>query len=178
MAEWVEYGSRCYYRPDREFSNGPRLLIREITGETLVCAYSDAEHMPNKAVIVFRSDEVDLKYVLGLLNSRLVGRYVSETTEKGTQRLFPRISLRSFRNLPMPVIDLSRSPDRARHDKMVSLVDKMLALVPKLRAAKSEQERKTLQNAVDATDRQIDELVYELYGLTKDEIALVERESK
>jgi hypothetical protein len=157
MAEWVEYGSRCYYRPDREFSNGPRL---------------------NKAVIVFRSDEVDLKYVLGLLNSRLVGRYVSETTEKGTQRLFPRISLRSFRNLPMPVIDLSRSPDRARHDKMVSLVDKMLALVPKLRAAKSEQERKTLQNAVDATDRQIDELVYELYGLTKDEIALVERESK
>lgn len=39
----------------------------------------------------------------------------------------------------------------------------MLALTPKLRAAKSEQERRTLQNAVTATDRQIDALVYELY---------------
>jgi Xaa-Pro aminopeptidase len=57
---------------------------------------------------------------------------------------------------------------------MVELVDKMLALVPKLRAAKSEAERATLQNAVTATDRQIDALVYELYGLTPEEIALVE----
>ena len=50
----------------------------------------------------------------------------------------------------------------------------MLALEPKLRAAKSESEKWTLQNAVDATDREIDQLVYELYGLTKEEIALVE----
>jgi len=57
---------------------------------------------------------------------------------------------------------------------MVELVDKMLALVPKLRVAKDERERAALQNAVDATDRQIDQLVYELYGLTPAEIALVE----
>lgn len=44
----------------------------------------------------------------------------------------------------------------------------------KLRAATVESEKATLQNAVTATDRQIDELVYELYGLTPEEIALVE----
>ena len=64
--------------------------------------------------------------------------------------------------------------DCTRHDKLVALVDKMLALAPKLRAEKNESKRKTLQNAVDATDRQIDRLVYELYGLTEEEIALVE----
>ncbi|MEI8242073.1 MAG: hypothetical protein WCI17_02280 [bacterium] len=53
-------------------------------------------------------------------------------------------------------------------------MDKMLALTPKLRGAKAEGERRTLQNAVTATDRQIDALVYELYGLTPEEIALVE----
>ncbi|MGD0261087.1 MAG: hypothetical protein ABSD29_14835 [Verrucomicrobiota bacterium] len=52
--------------------------------------------------------------------------------------------------------------------------DKMLALTPKLRAAKTDAERQTLQNAVTATDQQIDALVYELYGLTPQEIALVE----
>jgi hypothetical protein len=44
----------------------------------------------------------------------------------------------------------------------------------KLRAATSESEKAVLQNAVTATDQQIDALVYELYGLTDDEIKLVE----
>ena len=52
----------------------------------------------------------------------------------------------------------------------------MKALTPKLRAAKSEAERATLQNAVTATDGQIDEAVYALYALTPEEIALVEGE--
>ena len=51
---------------------------------------------------------------------------------------------------------------------------KMLALMPGLRVATSEREKSTLQNTVSATDRQIDELVYELCGLTPEEIALVE----
>jgi len=53
-------------------------------------------------------------------------------------------------------------------------VDKMLALMPKLRAAPSDSEKATLQNAVTATDQQIDQLVFELYALTPEEIALVE----
>jgi len=64
--------------------------------------------------------------------------------------------------------------DRARHDRLVGLADKMLALVPKLRAATPGAERATLQNAVTATDQQIDALVYDLYGLTAEEIKLVE----
>ncbi len=62
----------------------------------------------------------------------------------------------------------------AIRQRLVALVDKMLALTPELRAAKSDAERATLQNPVTATDQQIDALVYELYGLTADEIRLVE----
>ncbi|MGA2853557.1 MAG: hypothetical protein ABSE90_05455 [Verrucomicrobiota bacterium] len=43
-----------------------------------------------------------------------------------------------------------------------------------MRAATAESEKAVLQNAVTATDQEIDKLVYELYGLTKEEIALVE----
>ena len=46
--------------------------------------------------------------------------------------------------------------------------------MPKLRAATAEAEKAVLQNAVTATDQQIDQLVYELYELTPDEIALAE----
>lgn len=50
-----------------------------------------------------------------------------------------------------------------------------MALVPKLRTAASEKERAVLQNAVASTDRKIDELTYQLYELTPEEIALVEK---
>jgi hypothetical protein len=72
------------------------------------------------------------------------------------------------------VIDFSKAADKSRHDKLVLLVDKLLGLMPKLRAATVESEKAVLQNAVTATDQQIDQLVYELYGLTPDEIKLVE----
>ena len=51
----------------------------------------------------------------------------------------------------------------------------MLSLVPKLNTVKSKIEQNTLQNAITATDRQIDELVDKLYGLTREEIELVEK---
>ena len=57
---------------------------------------------------------------------------------------------------------------------MVSLVDKMLLLMPKLRTATTEREKSALLNAVTATNRQIDVLVYELYDLTPEDIVLVE----
>jgi Xaa-Pro aminopeptidase len=117
------------------------------------------------------------EFVLGLLNAKLLFwclRQASNSFRGG----WITCTKQYFGELPIVSLDFSSPADRARHDKMVALVDKMLVLVPKLRAAKSEQERKTLQNAVDATDRQIDALVYELYGLTPEEIALVERESK
>ena len=51
---------------------------------------------------------------------------------------------------------------------------KMLASTPKLRAATADAERQTLQNAITATDEQIDALAYDLYGLTEAEIKLLE----
>lgn len=57
---------------------------------------------------------------------------------------------------------------------MFSLVDQMLSLNKQLPAAKTDHEKTALQRQIDATDRQIDQLVYELYGLTEEEIKIVE----
>jgi hypothetical protein len=58
--------------------------------------------------------------------------------------------------------------------RLDALVDKRLALTPALWAAKADAEKTALQNALTKTDREIDQLVYQLYGLTPGEIALVE----
>jgi hypothetical protein len=87
---------------------------------------------------------------------------------------FPRLSVGDVKRLPIIAVDVKNRADKVRYDKLVALVDKMLALTPKLRGATSESEKAALQNAVTTTDSEIDRLVYELYGLTADEIKIVE----
>jgi hypothetical protein len=50
----------------------------------------------------------------------------------------------------------------------------MLSLHKRLQAARTEQDKTLLQRQIAATDKEIDRLVYDLYGLTTDEIKLVE----
>jgi len=57
---------------------------------------------------------------------------------------------------------------------MVALVMQMMDLNKKLQEARLEQEKTMLTRQIEATDGAIDKLVYELYGLTEEEIAIVE----
>jgi hypothetical protein len=57
---------------------------------------------------------------------------------------------------------------------MVELVNRMLALHEQRQAARTGLDQRILTNPIEATDRQIDRLVYELYGLTDDEVRIVE----
>ena len=78
--------------------------------------------------------------------------------------------------LPIRTIDFNNKEEKEMHDQMVSLVDKMLDLNEKLKKAKTPHDRELIERQIKATDSQIDKLVYELYGLTEDEIRLVEGE--
>ena len=62
----------------------------------------------------------------------------------------------------------------ARHDRRVALVDQMLELHQRLAAAASEHDRALYQRQSEATDQEIDRLVYNLYGLSDDEIKIIE----
>jgi hypothetical protein len=64
--------------------------------------------------------------------------------------------------------------DNARHDCMVALVMQTLDLKKRLQDANLEHEKTLLSRQVEATDAAIDALVYELYGLTVEEIKLVD----
>jgi hypothetical protein len=79
-----------------------------------------------------------------------------------------------FKEFPIRTINFSDPADVQRHAHMVALVERMLNLHRELAAAQTPGEKARLQRQVDATDAQIDALVYELYGLTDEEIKLVE----
>lgn len=58
------------------------------------------------------------------------------------------------------------------------MVDRILELNKKLAETKTGHEKTLLQRQIDATDRQIDRLVYELYDLTEEDIKIVEAASR
>jgi hypothetical protein len=60
---------------------------------------------------------------------------------------------------------------------MLDLAESMLTLHQRLAAAKSIAQKDVIQRQIDAADAEIDRLVYDLYGLTTEEIALVEEET-
>jgi hypothetical protein len=79
-----------------------------------------------------------------------------------------------LRRIPIRTINFSDPADKQRHDQMVALVERMLALHRQRAAARTPTEQTMLDRQIAATDAQIDRLVYALYGLTEAEIALVD----
>jgi len=100
-----------------------------------------------------------------------------QTFLKSTKRTFSEIQARQVGQLPLRTVNFDDPADVTRHDKMVALVDRMLELHKKLAAATIPADKTLYQRQIEATDRQIDALVYELYGLTEEEIAIVEGHS-
>ena len=109
-----------------------------------------------------------------MLNSRLVRFLYQESVHESRQKAFPQVKVRSLRDLPIHPVAPSNPRSKRQHDRMVELVDAMLALHDRLTAARAEHERTMVRRRIEATDREIDELVYELYRLTDEEIKIVD----
>ncbi len=114
-----------------------------------------------------------MKYITGLLNSKIISFIYPYMSNKLVSRSFPRLSVGDLRRIPIRIIDFADPADVARHDQTVELVDKMLDL-HKQRPNLEGIRRDTVQAQIERTDAAIDALVYELYDLTAPEIAIVE----
>ncbi|GAB5493030.1 MAG: Eco57I restriction-modification methylase domain-containing protein [Phototrophicaceae bacterium] len=120
------------------------------------------------------SGNYTFEFVLGVLNSRLLDWFLHQisTTMRGGWYSYES---RYIEKLPIRTIDFDNPDDKAQHDKMVTLVQSMLDLHKQLPEL-SGQAKKVVQQQIAKTDNDIDTLVYQLYDLTPEEIAIVEGE--
>ncbi|MBW1907913.1 MAG: N-6 DNA methylase [Deltaproteobacteria bacterium] len=165
------------FKPYRYF-NGPRLLLREMISRQfqLQAVYTDEDFITNKSMqsLLLTEESYSIFYPLGIINSKLLSWYFLAIHSVGRRDDFPKIVLKQTRELPFRTIDFNDKTEKARHDQMIDLVEQMLTLHKKLAEAKIPQAKTVVQRQIETTDRQIDKLVYELYGLTQEEIELVE----
>lgn len=126
-----------------------------------------------KVIILKDTIDESTEYVLGVLNSSLL-TYLHRLVAPPKGNNYFEVKTRIVGRLPIRRIDFSKSSDKRAHDQTVKLVDQMLILNKSLPGARTPQEKTSLERQIASTDKQIDALVYELYGLTSDEMEVVE----
>lgn len=161
-------------RPAINFSVSEKILMRQ-TGDSLIATLDTNCYLclNNLHVIIPRANNYKIRYLLGLLNSKLLNWYY-HTLNPEVGEALAEVKKSNVEVIPIAPIDFSNLADKERHDRTVQLVEQMLTLNKQLQEAKTGHEQTIIQRQIDATDRQIDKLVYELYGLTPEEIAIVE----
>lgn len=169
---WMSWGPWLSQPRELTIFQRPRILIREITAKPprrIFAAYAEGHFLSNKSVITILhpdDDTVSLKALLGIINSRVISFFYQGRAVKGARKLFPKIVINNLREFPVP----TKLVDKP----LVAQVERMLKLHADFAAAKSPDAQTHLARDIAATDRAIDQLVYQLYGLTPEEIALVE----
>lgn len=178
--KYINYGPWLGAPREQRFFTNPRIIIRQIISGTpprIYAGYSDKElyHTQIAFVILPREKNTHLVfYFLALLNSHLLTWYHRHRYLDPEKYTFQKILIQDAKQFPIPAVDMKNSADKAQHDKMVSLVEQMLAAKKQLAGAQSDKDKDFYENKCAALDRQIDALVYELYSLTEDEIKIVE----
>ncbi|MFH1826317.1 MAG: TaqI-like C-terminal specificity domain-containing protein [bacterium] len=179
-------GEYVWYRPDlmkekvgslphsSGFFGVPEKLITQRVNSSmqLLVAYDNNQNYFLDTTNVSRYASWDkihsIKYLCGIMNSKLINYWYCNKYK------MPTIGLYELHVIPIKKIDFSDIKLKRMHNGLEALVDQMLETQKKYHSAKSESDKKHYQQKIEILDKQIDELVYELYGLTKKEIRVVE----
>ena len=114
-----------------------------------------------------------LDLLLGIFNSKLAN-YLLLVNPFSKKDTFPQIRLHWLKEFP--IIIIKDSDENLIHLSLLiqSLVNKIIEIKISFKKSKTPTERTAIERQIQATDAQIDQLVYQLYGLTEQEIKIVE----
>jgi hypothetical protein len=170
--QWLKYGTNLAAPRKAALFDGERILVRQIPSKLPyaingVIVYGNELNDIN-SMIIRQANDCDLRYILGIINSKLLSYWFNITFDKFQRGIFPQFKVNELEQFPIV------NAGKIEQEKLVSLVDTMLKLKRQEQEAKTPQEKTIYERRIAGLDSQIDALVYKLYGLSPDEIKIVE----
>ncbi|MEE0266390.1 MAG: TaqI-like C-terminal specificity domain-containing protein [Bacteroidales bacterium] len=160
--EYIDYCDGIANPRQPKFFKDKRLLVREITNPSIYATITSEElyNDPSMLIILDNNNNYALEIVLAILNSKLATFYHFNHSPKATKGAFPKILVQDLKEFPLPSITFEEK------QSISDLVKKIL-------------DSKKNDPQIDTSDleNQIDFLVYKLYGLTYDEVLIVDPET-
>jgi len=156
--------------------DGPKIIFPDICKGPRFSLDNKGHYLANTAYCLGTGD----LYLLGILNSRLFWFAISNISipfgiRAGKYRY--RLIYQYMEKVPIRPINPDNAADRTRRDQVAQLAEQMLTLHERQATARTPQEKTALERQITATDTQLDNLVYALYGLTEAEIKTIEASS-
>lgn len=172
--EYLSYG-KWLAEPRKSVPfDGLRILIRQIPSPLPYCingVYVEKEYLNDiNSMVVFKPvKDYNLKYILGVINSRLISYWFANAFDKFQRKIFPQFKVNELAKFPI------YQADKEQQKRIIILVDKMLDLNKELQKTEENSNKwNSIKEEIEKTDKKIDEEVYKLYNLTKEEIKIVE----
>lgn len=159
--EYIDYCNGIANPRNPSFFVGKRMLVREITNPSIFAALIEIEAYNDPSIIIVKeSRDYPIEILVGIMNSKLATFFHFNHSPKATKGAFPKILVQDIKEFPLPKVN---SDERKI---LMRLVDD----VTTIKKGKSIADTSALEN-------QIDFLVYHLYGLTYDEVLIVDPET-
>lgn len=175
--DWLHYGAHLAEPRTIDLFTGERLLVRRIVGETLIATYIKDDLVTGQLLQIVKPNLPDnSKFLLGILNSKLMAYYFIKKYNR-QDKTFPEIRIYELSSLPIKKIDISNEYVKSNLDEMVKNVELLLKLNTDLQTEASATKREQAQGRIAYAEQTINEIVYQLYDLTPDEIKIVEGQS-
>ncbi|MHC1737930.1 MAG: TaqI-like C-terminal specificity domain-containing protein [Ignavibacteriaceae bacterium] len=146
-----------------------KLLLPDIALRMQAAYDANFSYCVNTAYIIPADD----KYLMAILNSKVVQYFytrISSTIRGGYLRFIRQYLI----SIPIKTIDHKKSDEKHTHDEIVRFVEQLLKLNEEKAGLKLESEIKQIQTKIDYCEDRINKIVYELYGLTEEEIKIIE----
>jgi adenine-specific DNA-methyltransferase len=150
-----------------------KIIIRQ-TGDTLTATLdTDGVYCMDTVHFIYES-QYDFKFLLGLINSKFLNTYHRLLVPE-SGKAFAEVKISNLQKLPIPRILRAEVHFTRCQSQIVAKVDSMLEAKKQLVEAKTDKDKTYYESRCVSLDRQIDRLVYDLYGLTEKEIQIVEQ---
>jgi len=169
---FVHYGNWLHRKRDEKYFLNPKILIRQI-GKIPVATYDgDSYYTLNTIYNIIATNDYSLKYLLAIINSKL-GKWFWQKINSDFKRIFPKIKKSEIEAIPICQIDFKDKAKNSQYLEIIKLVDQLLKLNEELKETRLQTKIDQLNSKLDYCENRIDELVYQLYGLTEEEIRIV-----
>ena len=158
--KYIKWGNWLMSPKEKKYHFQSKILIRQIIGKSFIASIDYSNSIADQSLYILipfpENNEVSLKIGLAIINSKLYGFYFRKFYSEEDD-LFPKIKVNELKNLPFIKLD------NKTQAKIETKVDQILTL-----------KKSNPQADTSALEREIDAMVYALYGLTDEEIAIVE----
>ena len=158
--------------PEVHFSPS-KILVRQI-GVAPIATHIDKPIAVTGNVFTIRGNSVEEeKLILGILNSSLINWYW-QIMFQDFKNSFPQITIFSLSSIPIKSVDPKSVSKTSLENQIVSLVNQLLFECNQRQLTKIDSNHNHIQSKIDYCEARINHLVYELYGLTEEEVRIVE----